>query len=279
MKLIRFRRGDEPAWGIEVDGGVADLTVRLGCRSLPEVLAATAGGRTAPAEARRPDHAMDQVSLLCPVDPPARVFCVGRNYRDHLAEMGAKVPDQPNLFVRLHDSLARPGGEIVRPRVSVQLDYEGELAVVIGRAGRHIPRDRALDHVAGYTCFNDGSIRDVQFNGSLLAGKNFAQSGSCGPWIATADEVGDPHGLTLVTRLNGAEVQHGSTSALIFDVPYIIQYISAFTALYPGDIIATGTPEGVGAGRKPPLWMKAGDRVEVEISKVGLLRNRVVDEA
>ena len=166
---------------------------------------------------------------------------------------------------------------MVRPRVSQAFDFEGELAVVIGRPGRHIRAQTALDHVAGYTCFVDGSVRDYQ-KFSVTAGKNFPGTGPLGPWLVTTDEIPDPARLMLTTRLNGVEVQHSSTGLLIHTIPEIIAFCSDFTALSAGDVIATGTPAGVGHGRDPPLWMKAGDLLEVEISSIGTLRTRVTDE-
>ncbi len=181
------------------------------------------------------------------------------------------------MFIRLASTLAGHEGEMIRPSVSQSFDFEGELAVIIARGGRHIPVERALDHVAGYTCFVDGSVRDYQ-KFSVTSGKNFPATGPLGPWIVTTDEIADPTRLTLVTRLNGQEVQKSSTDLLIHSVPQIIAFCSDFTPLAAGDVIATGTPEGVGHRRNPPLWMKPGDVLEVEISGIGTLRTRVVDE-
>jgi 2-keto-4-pentenoate hydratase/2-oxohepta-3-ene-1,7-dioic acid hydratase in catechol pathway len=166
---------------------------------------------------------------------------------------------------------------MLRPKASTQLDFEGELVVIMGKGGRAIPADRALSHVAGYTCFCDGSVRDF-IKVSLITGKNFPATSPLGPWMVTADEIPDPSKLTLTTRLNGLQMQHSGTDMLMHDVPALIAYCSAFTPLAPGDIIATGTPEGIGARRTPPVWMKAGDVLEVEISQIGTLRNRIIDE-
>jgi 2-keto-4-pentenoate hydratase/2-oxohepta-3-ene-1,7-dioic acid hydratase in catechol pathway len=174
--------------------------------------------------------------------------------------------------------LAPHGSPIVVPKLSGDLDYECELAIVVGRSGRHIPEAEALDHVAGYTCFNDASVRDYQFQHSLAVGKNFVATGGIGPWIVTRDELPDPSKLTIRTRLNGQEVQYGTTDDLIFTVPQIVSYLSGMSELAAGDIIATGTPHGVGFARKPPLWMKPGDVVEVDISGIGVLLNPVVAE-
>ena len=181
------------------------------------------------------------------------------------------------MFARFVDTLVGHEGEMIRPKISTHFDFEGELTIVIGRAGRYIRREDALDHVAGYTIMVDGSVRDYQ-KFSVTSGKNFPGTGPLGPWIVTTDEIPDPHKLTLTTRLNGKVMQHSGTDILIHDVPALIAFVSNFTALVPGDLIATGTPEGVGHRRNPPVWMKAGDVLEVEISGIGILRNRIVDE-
>jgi 2-keto-4-pentenoate hydratase/2-oxohepta-3-ene-1,7-dioic acid hydratase in catechol pathway len=181
------------------------------------------------------------------------------------------------MFIRFTDTLVGHEGEMIRPKLSDNFDFEGELTMVIGKGGRHIPIDRALDHVAGYTIFVDGSVRDFQKH-SVTAGKNFPATGPLGPWLVTSDVIPDPQRLELTTRLNGTVVQHDTTDHMIFDVATIIEYLSTVTWLEPGDVIATGTPDGVGLGRKPPLWMKAGDKVEVEISGIGILSVNVVDE-
>jgi len=208
---------------------------------------------------------------------PEKILCAGINYRSHAAETGRELPKQPSMFIRFTDTLVGHGGAMIRPTVSDNFDFEGELAVVIGKAGRHIKAEHALDHVAGYTCFVDGSVRDFQ-KFSVTSGKNFPGTGPLGPWLVTTDEIPDPSQLTLTTRLNGNTVQHDTTDHMIFDVATIIEYLSTVTWLEPGDVIATGTPDGVGMGRKPPLWMKGGDKVEVEISGIGTLGVNVVDE-
>ena len=191
--------------------------------------------------------------------------------------MGGAPPSDPKLFLRTPQSLVGHRQSVVCPSASKEYDFEGELGVVIGRGGRRIPPDRALSHVAGYTCFFDGSVRDYQKH-SFTAGKNFDSSGACGPWLVPASEVPDPQNLLLTTRVNGEVLQQANTAEMIFSVADIISYISIFTHLEPGDVIATGTPAGVGAGRKPPLWMKPGDRVEVEIERIGTLANTVISE-
>ncbi len=215
-----------------------------------------------------------------PVIPnPDKILCVGVNYRPHIREMGREVPMHPVVFVRFPGSLAGHGKPIRRPSVSEQFDFEGELAVIIGKRARHVPRDRALQVVAGYCCFMDGSVRDWQrHTGQFTPGKNFQQSGAMGPCLVTADEIPDPTRLTLTTYVNGEVMQRGRVSDLVFDIPSLVEYCSTFTELIPGDVIATGTPGGVGAARTPPVWLKAGDTVEVDIPGVGRLRSLVVDE-
>jgi 2-keto-4-pentenoate hydratase/2-oxohepta-3-ene-1,7-dioic acid hydratase in catechol pathway len=256
------------------------LNQRLGGRyaGLRDAIAAGALAEIKKAvEGAKPDHALAEIRWLPAIPNPERILCAGINYRSHAAETGRELPKQPSMFIRLTDTLVGHEGEMIRPSVSQQFDFEGELAVVIGRGGRHIPVDRALDHVAGYTCFVDGSVRDFQ-KFSVTSGKNFPGTGPLGPWIVTTDEIPDPTQLTLSTRLNGQEMQHSGTDLLIYSVPQIIAFCSDFTTLAPGDVIATGTPEGVGHRRNPPLWMKSGDVLEVEISGIGTLRSRVVDE-
>jgi 2-keto-4-pentenoate hydratase/2-oxohepta-3-ene-1,7-dioic acid hydratase in catechol pathway len=280
MRLASFSFAGRNAYGIVVEGGAIDLSRRFGAGA-PSLRAAIAGAgvERMRALAEEPaDVATVDMALDLPIPDAAKILCVGRNYRGHVAEGNLKLPEKPSVFLRARESFAPCGGSLVRPRVSEEFDYEGELAVVIGKPGRHIAREAALGHVFGYTCLNDGSVRDYQFTHSLIVGKNFYRSGSIGPWIVTADEIPDPAQLCLRTRLNGVEVQCASTDDLIFDIPTIISYMSAFIPLDVGDVIATGTPEGVGFARTPPLWMKAGDEIEVEVSGIGVLRNPVVDE-
>lgn len=277
MKLASYIHAGRPSWGVVVDGGIVDMARRFPeLPSLRGALAASAQTRiAAAARGAKPDVALDAVTLLPPIPDPEKVICFGNNYREHVLEAGLKIPEYPSLFVRLANTLVGHGSAIVVPRVSSDLDYETELALVIGRAGRHVPAAKALDYIAGYTCFHDASVRDFQLKHSLDAGKNFIGTGPCGPWIVTADEIPEPGKLNLRTRLNGVELQNGNTSELIFDIPAIVAYISSFTPLAPGDIIATGTPSGVGFTRKPPIWLKPGDMVEIEVERIGVLRNPV----
>jgi 2-keto-4-pentenoate hydratase/2-oxohepta-3-ene-1,7-dioic acid hydratase in catechol pathway len=281
MKLASFVAGKHPSYGVVEEAGIIDMGRRLGSRfsTLRAAIAANALGDIGrEATGARPDFALADVEMVPPIPDPDKIICIGLNYRAHAAEAGVAVPENPSLFLRLTNTLVGDGGAMIRPRRSSDFDYEGELAVVIGKSGRHIANAHALEHVAGYACFNDGSLRDYQFKHSVAVGKNFYATGGFGPWIATAEEIPDPSQLTVTTRLNGTEVQHGRTDDLIFDVASIIAYVSSFTRLVPGDVISTGTPHGVGFARKPPVWMKPGDTVEVEISRIGVLRNIIIAE-
>ena len=282
MRLISFSTGDRASFGIVVGDGIVDAGARLANEfaSLRDVLAAGALNLLRGMEGLSPDVALADVRFLPPIpDRAAKFLCVGVNYMPHIAEMGRQPPEHPVVFVRFADSLVGHREPMIRPRESVQYDYEGELAVVIGRPARRVPPERALEHVAGYTCLNDGTLRDYQRRGpQWTAGKNFPASGAFGPWLVTADEIPDPAALTLTTRLNGQIVQRERVGELYFDVPALIAYCSTFTALEPGDVISNGTPGGVGAGREPPLWMRPGDAVEVEIDGIGKLENPIADE-
>ena len=279
MKLASFVADGKDCFGAVVGDDVITLSGKLPYATLRDALA-DRGGLAAIAAAvkdARPDRKLADVRLLPVIPNPEKILCAGINYRSHAAETGRDLPKQPSMFIRLANTLTGQDGEMIRPSVSQHFDFEGELAVVIGRGGRHIPVDRALEHVAGYTCFVDGSVRDYQ-KFSVTSGKNFPGTGPLGPWMVTTDEIPDPTRLTLTTRLNGEQVQHSGTDLLIYSVPQIIAFCSDFTPLVPGDVIATGTPEGVGHRRTPPLWMKAGDVLEVEISRIGTLRNYIIDE-
>ena len=282
MKLVSYSAAGRHSYGVLVGDGIVDLGSRLGDR-YPTLRSAIAGGvawqAAKEAENAAPHASLSQVTLLPPIPEPEKIICAGRNYRAHAAEAGGAPPEYPQVFLRLVNTLVGQGGAMVCPRISGDFDYEGELALVIGKGGRHIAKDDALSHIFGYSCFNDGSIRDIQFKHSISAGKNFLATGGFGPWLVTADEIPDPRRLHLATRLNGREVQHTGVDDLIFDIPTLINYCSQWTPLSPGDVIATGTPEGVGFARKPPLWMKPGDVVEVEISQIGVLRNPIVAES
>jgi 2-keto-4-pentenoate hydratase/2-oxohepta-3-ene-1,7-dioic acid hydratase in catechol pathway len=222
---------------------------------------------------------LDAVQLLPPVTDGEKCLCVGLNFKDHAREAGLPIPGKPSLFARYPSSFVGHGQSIVAPSLSAQFDFEGELVVVIGRGGRHLPESHAIDHVLGYTIMAENSVRDWQKHSSqVTAGKNFFHSGALGPWCVTRDACDDASPFNIVTRLNGAVVQNGSTDDFIFSIPQIISYVSSFAMLLPGDMIALGTPSGVGMGRQPPLWLKVGDVLEVEIQGIGALRNSVVAE-
>lgn len=223
---------------------------------------------------------LDRVTLRPPLPTPGKIICVGLNYVDHSIESGFVVPDYPTIFTRFTSSLLGAGAPIIRPKVSTQLDYEGEMVAVIGVAGRHIAEEDALNHVIGYSIFNDGSVRDYQKKApQWTIGKNFDNTGAFGPYLVTADELPPGgKGLHIQTRLNGNVVQDASTDDMVFSVAKLISIVSEAITLSPGDIFVTGTPAGVGVARKPPLFMKHGDICEVEIEGIGILRNSVQDE-
>jgi 2-keto-4-pentenoate hydratase/2-oxohepta-3-ene-1,7-dioic acid hydratase in catechol pathway len=279
MKLITFSDDGKEFFGVVSGDGVVTLNERIGRPNLRAALAAGADAMAAmrAAAAAKPDRKLADIAFLPVIPQPGKILCAGVNYRAHAAEVGRALPKQPSMFIRFADTLIGHGGAMIRPNVSDNFDFEGELAVIIGKGGRHIAAERALDHVAGYTCFVDGSVRDYQAF-SVTSGKNFPGTGPLGPWLVTTDDIPDPGRLTLTTRLNGQQVQHATTDQLIYAIPQIIAFCSDFTELQAGDVIATGTPEGVGHGRKPPLWMRPGDALEVEISSIGTLRVAIVDE-
>jgi 2-keto-4-pentenoate hydratase/2-oxohepta-3-ene-1,7-dioic acid hydratase in catechol pathway len=281
MKLASFSSGGKNSYGVVVGDGIVDAGKRIGSRfaTLRDAIAGGATAELAKLAGEKADVKLADVTLLPPIPNPDKIVCIGLNYKEHAAEAGAAIPQFPQLFVRLTNTLVGHGSPMILPKLSGDFDYECELMIVMAKGGRHIPKEKAFDHVFGYSCFNDGSIRDFQFKHSLASGKNFPATGGFGPWIVTKDEIPDPAALTVSTRINGTQVQHSSVDDLIFDVPSIIAYVSGFTPLEPGDVLATGTPSGVGFARKPPLWLKAGDTVEIEISKIGVLRNPVVAEA
>jgi 2-keto-4-pentenoate hydratase/2-oxohepta-3-ene-1,7-dioic acid hydratase in catechol pathway len=283
MKLVSFVTVNGPGYGVVKDGGVVDLRRRFGDR-LPTLRALLSAGALPEAEriARdtAPDFPLDGLQLAPVIPDPDKIICIGMNYRDHVAEVGRTVTEKPALFARFAGSQVGHLQPLVKPAVSDQFDYEGELAVVIGKQGRHIPASRALEHVAGYSCYNEGSVRDWQRHTSqFLAGKTFASTGAFGPWLVTADEIPDPALLILETRLNRERVQHTTTDLMITSIPEQIAYISTMLPLLPGDVIVSGTPGGVGLKRSPQLFMRPGDIAEVEISGIGVLRNPVIAEA
>ena len=285
MRLVSFLVDGVARYGVhegpEGDGVLRDVTDLLPEPDLAAVLAASDGlrrlvGRVGLA----PQVDPGTVTWLPPVVAPARILCIGVNYHAHREEMGrGDDAPHPTVFVRWPSSLVGHGQPVVRPLESEAFDYEGELAVVIGRRGRRIAVADALGHVAGYSCFLDGSVRDWQRHTTqFTAGKNFDRSGAFGPWIVTTDEVPDPGALHVRTTVDGEVLQDSGTDLLIASVPELIAYCSSFTTLEPGDVIATGTPGGVGSARTPPRWLRPGETVEVTIRGVGTLRNPVADE-
>jgi 2-keto-4-pentenoate hydratase/2-oxohepta-3-ene-1,7-dioic acid hydratase in catechol pathway len=281
MKLATFRISGSVTWGLIEDDRAVDIGAVLRDR-LPDLRSAIAaaawtGIRQAAERAER--HPLAAIEWLPVIPNPDKILCVGLNYETHRQETGRAEVEHPTIFGRFANSQTGHLADILRPRVSTDLDYEGELAIVISKGGRHIPRAEAWDHIAGYACYNDGSVRDWQrHTHQFTPGKNFPGTGAFGPWLVTPDEVGDLAPLRLQTRVNGQVVQDARIGQMIFDISRQIEYCSAFTRLEPGDVIATGTPGGVGAKRQPPLWLKPGDTVEVEIDRIGLLRNGVADE-
>ena len=288
MKLISYQRDGRNSYGVVVNNRIVDVGGDLGSQypTLRAVLENNAiselAGYTEGAEKsskQQLDDELNKLTVLPVIPNPHKIICVGLNYAAHRAETGRGETEHPTLFTRFANTLVGHNGPIVKPKASEQADYEAELAVIIGKRARHVPRAEALSYVAGYACFNDVSIRDWQHHTSQFTpGKNFPGTGGLGPWMVTADEITDPSRLTLMTRLNGQEMQNAVTDQMIFTIPDLISYISIFTELVPGDVIATGTPSGVGVARKPPVFMKDGDTVEVEISGIGVLRNPVVAE-
>lgn len=282
MRFASFSIGGRASWGVVEGAEVLDLSGLLGDRlpDLKSAIAADALGDLAEPASHATRHPFASIVWLPVIPNPDKILCVGLNYEDHRKETGRAEVEHPTIFARYANTQIAQDDPIIRPRVSTSLDYEGELAVIIGKQGRYIPRDAALGYVAGYSCYNDGSLRDFQWHThQFTPGKNFPGTGAFGPWMVTPDEFGPIGSQRIQTRLNGEIVQDATFEQMIFDVPRQIEYCASFTRLEPGDVIASGTPGGVGAKRKPPLWMKPGDSVEVEIDGIGILRNGVADEA
>jgi 2-keto-4-pentenoate hydratase/2-oxohepta-3-ene-1,7-dioic acid hydratase in catechol pathway len=285
-RLATYSVKGTTGYGAVLDGGIVDLSARH-ARDYPtlrEVIAADMLTRLAEeAAGRAPDHAIGDIVWLPPVPAPEKIICIGVNYPDRNAEYkdGQDAPKYPSMFMRSPRSFVGHDTPLMRPRASAQLDYEGEIVLVIGKAGRHIPESAALDHIAAVTLCNEGSVRDwlrhAKFN--VTQGKNFDSSGSLGPWLVPYTGESQIADIRLTTRVNGELRQDDRTSRLIFGFRYLLNYISTFTTLVPGDIIVTGTPTGAGARFDPPRYLKPGDAVEVEAEGIGTLRNGVVDEA
>jgi 2-keto-4-pentenoate hydratase/2-oxohepta-3-ene-1,7-dioic acid hydratase in catechol pathway len=308
MRLATFKVNGRVSYGVVTAAGIVDLGRKLAAKypslldliraqSLAELSlrftanpiriptggeASSAAGELASAAAPAPDHGLDEVEFLPPLPGGEKIICVGINYADRNAEYkdNRQASKYPNLFVRFPGSFVGHEQSLVRPRASEKLDYEGEIVLVIGREGRNVPRERALGMIAGLTLANEGTIRDWVRHGTLnvTQGKNFDRSGSIGPWIVTADEIDPGKPLHLTTRVNGEIRQDDSTARLIWDFSELIRYITMFTTLKAGDLILTGTPTGSGSHADPPVWLKPGDVLEVEVPEIGVLRNTVVDE-
>lgn len=284
-RLATYSIDGSPKYGAVVDGGIVDLSARFG-KEYPTLREAIAGGALSKladaASGRSPDHTLEAITLLPPIPAPEKIICIGVNYPDRNAEYkdGSDAPKYPSMFIRTPRSFVGHNTPLVRPRASHQLDYEGELVLVIGKPGRHIAQSAALDHIAAVTLCNEGTIRDwvrhAKFN--VTQGKNFDSTGSLGPWIVPYAGEAQIMDIRLTTRVNGETRQDDRTSRLIFGFRYLINYISTFTTLVPGDIIVTGTPTGAGARFDPPRYLKPGDVVEVEADGIGVLRNAVADE-
>jgi 2-keto-4-pentenoate hydratase/2-oxohepta-3-ene-1,7-dioic acid hydratase in catechol pathway len=284
-RLATYSAGGKTAYGAVTDRGVIDLSARFGkeYRTLREVVAAGALMKLAEeAERSAPDVALDGIVWQPPIPAPEKIICIGVNYPDRNAEYkdGSDAPKFPSMFMRTQRSFVGHNSPLVRPRASQQLDYEGEVTLVIGKAGRHIKEADALGHIAALTLCNEGTIRDwvrhAKFN--VTQGKNFDATGSLGPWIVPYTNETQIADIRLTTRVNGETRQDDRTSRLIFGIPYLLSYISTFTTLVPGDIIVTGTPTGAGARFDPPRYLKPGDVVEIEADGIGVLRNGVADE-
>lgn len=277
MRFVSYQKDGQAGYGAVVGDGVvacAPLT-RGEAPTLQAALELDLVGRlTDLITGRSPDFALGDIDLLPPVPNPRKILCIGVNYTEHRDEAKQTKTSHPVVFTRFPDSVVGHDRPVVRPTVTEQLDFEGEIAVVIGRPAWRVPIDQAPGVVAGYACFDDFSVRDWQWHSSQwIPGKNFAGVGSFGPWLTTAEEIADPQALTLTTRVNGELLQSASAKDMVFPVADLISYISTFSPLLPGDVIATGTPGGVGAFRDPPTFLQPGDLVEVEISSVGLLKN------
>jgi len=283
MKLLTFVYQGKQSYGVVQGDSILDIGQRFRNRASDLRAALTQSLLTEIAHMAshaQPDIALREVMLLPVIPNPEKIFCIGLNYDNHRREAERAETRYPTVFTRFSDSQIGHQSPLVRPTVSQEFDYEGELAVIIGKRGRAIDAAHAFEYVAGYACYNDATVRDWQHHThQWTPGKNFPATGGFGPWMVTADEIEDSSSLFIVTRLNGQEMQRATTDALIFPIPELIAYISTFAPLSPGDVICTGTPGGVGFKRRPPIFLHAGDIVEVEISQIGTLRNPIVDES
>lgn len=281
MKITSYAVNGTQSYGVVTDDGIIDAKpLAGGPQTLREAIAADALGTISKAaEGKSADHSLEEIEFLPVIGDPDKIFCVGLNYRSHVLEGGRALPEWPMIFTRYPNSHVGHGQAMIKPKASDMFDYEGEMAVIIGKTCRHVPEADALSVIAGYSCYNDGSIRDYQRHTSqFVPGKNFYHSGAFGPWMVTTDDIPDPATLTLMTRLNGEEMQRATTDDLLFNIPQLIHYLTTVTELYPGDVIVTGTTGGVGFYRDPQVFMKDGDTIEIELDKIGILSNPVVNE-
>lgn len=280
MAFLSFRVGGSAHYGLVGGNDVIDLTARLPYPDLKALIAAGASQEAArAAKGAAADFTLDQIAFDPVIPNPGKIICVGLNYEGHRKETGMTHQTFPPFFIRWADTQVGHLGNIVKPLGSDQLDWEGEMAVIVGKAGRYIPQSAAMAHIFGYSCYNDASLRDYQKHSSQFTpGKNFPGTGAFGPHLVARDDMGDLVGKRIRTRLNGQTVQSATLDMMIFPPTRLVEYISSFTPLSPGDVIVSGTPEGVGWVRTPPLWLKGGDSVEVEIDGIGTLRNPVVNE-
>ncbi len=281
MRLLTYDAGDGPRAGVLEDGRVVDAWAllgephRAGLRELLEHdrvdnLRARLGDTGAPS------HPLSAVKVLPPIPDPEKIICIGLNYAKHAAEGRQEPPEAPTIFGKYRNALTAPGDTVTLPAASAKVDYEAEIAFVIGRTAKGVEEERALEHVAGYTLLNDLSARDLQFaTPQWMSGKVFDGSAPCGPWLVTPDEAGAPDALEVGLTLNGEQMQDGHTSDLIFSIPFLVSHLSKLTTLVPGDIVSTGTPEGVGGAREPRVWLQDGDEVVVSSPTLGRLETRI----
>ena len=286
MKIASFEKDGLTSYGVVIDDGIIDLKARLGDKfpKFIDVLRNDAVGEISQViEKQSPDFMLDEINFLIPVTTPEKIICIGVNYGNRNDEYkdGSEAPKFPSVFLRTPGSFVGHNQDIMRPPESDQLDYEGEIVLVIGKGGRRIKQENYLQHIAGVSIMNEGTIRDwvrhAKFN--VTQGKNFASSGSIGPWMVTTEEVGDLSQLSIQTRVNNELRQDDVISNMIFKFPYLLNYLSTFFELKPGDLIATGTPVGAGARFDPPIWLKPGDILEIEVPNVGKLQNTFIDES
>lgn len=281
MRLSTVNISGRTTWGV-IEGETFHDAGAVMAGQYADLKAAVTAGLAGVAEAAAKAVAfpLSEIEWLPVIPNPDKILCVGLNYEMHRKETGRSEVEHPTIFARYSNSQTGHLKPIIRPKVSTELDYEGELAVIISKPGRYIAREDALSHIAGFACYNDGSVRDYQrHTHQFIPGKNFPDTGAFGPWMMTPEELGPLDDLRIQTRLNGEVVQDATFGQMIFDIARQIEYCSSFTRLEAGDVIASGTPGGVGAKRNPPLWMKPGDIVEVEIDKLGILRNPITQEA